>query len=55
MNTNKHKFYMLQILKDVFADGELANCLAFKGGTALMFFYGLPRFSVDLDLIRDTT
>ena len=49
MNINKHKFYMLQILKDVFADSELADCLAFKGGTALMFFYGLPRFSVDLD------
>lgn len=40
---------MLQILKDVFSDAELADCLAFKGGTALMFFYGLPRFSVDLD------
>jgi predicted nucleotidyltransferase component of viral defense system len=23
--------------------------LGFKGGTALLFFYGLPRFSVDLD------
>ena len=40
---------MLQILKDVFSDAELANALAFKGGTALMFFYDLPRFSVDLD------
>lgn len=40
---------MLQILKDVFSDGELADCLAFKGGTATMFFYDLPRFSVDLD------
>jgi len=49
MNINNHKFYMLQILKDVFSDGELADCLAFKGGTATMFFYDLPRFSVDLD------
>ncbi len=40
---------MVQILKDVYADIELANCLGFKGGTALMFFYDLPRFSVDLD------
>ena len=40
---------MLQILKDLFSDAELADCPAFKGGTALMFFYGLPRFSVDLD------
>lgn len=49
MDTNKHKYFMLQILKDVFSDAELADCLAFKGGTATMFFYGLPRFSVDLD------
>ena len=49
MDTNKHKYFMLQILKDVFSDAELADCLAFKGGTAAMFFYGLPRFSIDLD------
>jgi len=49
MDLNKHKFYMLQILKDIFSDAELADCLGFKGGTALMFFYDLPRFSVDLD------
>ncbi len=46
---NKHRYYMLQILKDIYSDIELANCLGFKGGTALMFFYELPRFSVDLD------
>src|SRR5574344_1403967 len=46
---NKHKFMMMQILKDIYSDIELANCLGFKGGTALMFFYDLPRFSVDLD------
>jgi predicted nucleotidyltransferase component of viral defense system len=39
----------MQILKDIYSDIELANCLGFKGGTALMFFYDLPRFSVDLD------
>ncbi|MBQ6726927.1 MAG: nucleotidyl transferase AbiEii/AbiGii toxin family protein [Bacteroidales bacterium] len=49
MDLNKHKYQMLQILKDVFSDADLANVLAFKGGTALMFFYDLPRFSVDLD------
>ena len=49
MDLNKHKFYMLQILKDIFSDADLADCLGFKGGTALMFFYDLPRFSVDLD------
>jgi predicted nucleotidyltransferase component of viral defense system len=49
MDINKHKFFLLQILKEIYSDIELANSLGFKGGTALMFFYGLPRFSVDLD------
>jgi len=40
---------MVQILRDIFSDTELRNLLGFKGGTALMFFYDLPRFSVDLD------
>ena len=49
VNINKHKFFLIQILKDIYSDIELANCLGLKGGTALMFFYDLPRFSVDLD------
>jgi len=49
IDLNKHKFIMVQILKDIYSDIELANYLGFKGGTALMFFYDLPRFSVDLD------
>ncbi|GHV69022.1 hypothetical protein FACS1894199_17140 [Bacteroidia bacterium] len=49
MDLNKHKYFMLQILKDIYSDLELAIYLGFKGGTALMFFYDLPRFSVDLD------
>jgi predicted nucleotidyltransferase component of viral defense system len=49
IDINKHKFFMAQILKDIYSDIELANYLGFKGGTALMFFYDLPRFSVDLD------
>ena len=49
MDANKHKFFLLQILKDIYSDTELAVNLGFKGGTALMFFYDLPRFSVDLD------
>jgi predicted nucleotidyltransferase component of viral defense system len=49
MDLNKHKYLMFQILRDIYSDLELANCLGFKGGTALMFFYELPRFSVDLD------
>jgi predicted nucleotidyltransferase component of viral defense system len=46
---NKHRLYMFQILKDIYSDVKLAECLGFKGGSALMFFYDLPRFSVDLD------
>lgn len=49
VNINKHKFFLVQILKEIYSDIELASCMGFKGGTALMFFYGLPRFSVDLD------
>ena len=60
VNVNKHKFFLTQILKDIYSDIELANCLGFKGGTALMFFYDLPRFSVDLnfnllDLAKEKT
>lgn len=40
---------MRRLLRDIFNDPETASSLAFKGGTAAMFFYGLPRFSVDLD------
>ena len=40
---------MLQLLKDIFSDALLSSLLAFKGGTATMFFHDLPRFSTDLD------
>ncbi|MCK5068078.1 MAG: nucleotidyl transferase AbiEii/AbiGii toxin family protein [Bacteroidales bacterium] len=49
IDINRHRFYLVQILKDIYDDLELSNSLGFKGGTALMFFYQLPRFSVDLD------
>ena len=49
MDINKHKFFLLQILKDIYSDIEISSTLGFKGGTALMFFYNLARFSVDLD------
>lgn len=39
IDLNRHKFFMVQILKDIYSDIELANYLGFKGGTALMFFY----------------
>ena len=40
---------MLKILKDIYTDTSISSYLAFKGGTAAMLFYGLPRNSVDLD------
>ena len=49
LDINKHKFFLVTLLKEIYADTELATALGFKGGTAHMLFYGLPRFSVDLD------
>lgn len=49
MDKNKHKLYMAQILSLIFKDKNLCNALAFKGGTSLMFFHNLNRFSTDLD------
>lgn len=49
LEINKHKNVMLQILKDVYTDTSLGPLLGFKGGTAVYLFYGLPRFSTDLD------
>lgn len=46
----KHKNILLQILKDIYSDTSIAPHLGFKGGTAAMMFYNLPRNSVDLDL-----
>lgn len=51
LDINRHRFYLVEILKDIYSDISLGNYLGFKGGTALMFFYQLPRFSVDLDFI----
>jgi predicted nucleotidyltransferase component of viral defense system len=49
MDNKKHRMYLTQILTDIYSDRELAVNLGFKGGTAAMLFYNLPRFSVDLD------
>ena len=49
IDINRHKFFLLQVLKDIYSDAVLASSLGFKGGTALMLFHELPRFSVDLD------
>ena len=49
MDKNKHKFYLARILSLIFKDKDLCKVLAFKGGTSLMFFHNLNRFSTDLD------
>ena len=48
-NISQHRNILLKILKDIYSDITLSSLLGFKGGTALYFFYGLDRFSVDLD------
>jgi predicted nucleotidyltransferase component of viral defense system len=40
---------MIKILKDIYSDSTIGPILGFKGGTAALLFYGLNRFSVDLD------
>lgn len=56
LNTPVHKNVLLQILKDIYSDSAIAPFLGFKGGTAAFMFYGLSRFSVDLDfdLLNDS-
>lgn len=44
-----HKTILFQILKDIYMDSTFSPFLGFKGGTAALMFYGLDRFSVDLD------
>lgn len=48
-NWNKHKIIMVRILKDIYQDILISPFLGFKGGTACHLFYGLNRYSVDLD------
>lgn len=45
----KHRTVLINLLKDIYSDAELRTILGFKGGTAAMMFYDLPRLSVDLD------
>lgn len=50
LDYSKHKNILLQILKDIYSDTSIAPYLGFKGGTAALMFYNLPRNSVDIDL-----
>jgi predicted nucleotidyltransferase component of viral defense system len=49
-NIATHRTILFQILKDIYSDTTVAPFLGLKGGTAAVMFYGLDRFSVDLDL-----
>ena len=49
LNKEKHQLIMGKILRDIYSDISISSLLGLKGGTAAYFFYGLPRFSVDLD------
>jgi len=49
VNITTHKNILIKILKDIYTDSSLGPLLGFKGGTAAYLFYGLNRFSVDLD------
>ena len=49
LDNAKHRAKLIEILKESYGNPELRTALGFKGGTAAMLFYDLPRFSVDLD------
>lgn len=48
-NKENHHIYLIKILKEIYGDSSLGKILGFKGGTAAVLFYELPRVSVDLD------
>jgi predicted nucleotidyltransferase component of viral defense system len=50
LNIAVHKTTLFQILKGLYSDTSVSPFLGFKGGTAALMFYGLDRFSIDLDL-----
>ena len=49
LDITKHKTHLTNILLDLYKNSTLNPVLGFKGGTAAMLFYHLPRFSLDLD------
>ena len=50
LNYGIHKNILVQILIDIYSDTTISPYLGFKGGTAAYLFYGLDRYSVDLDI-----
>lgn len=49
LDRQKHEQILKNILRDIYTTTDLESRLAFKGGTCLYLFYGLDRFSADLD------
>jgi len=49
LSKDLHRDVFVNILRNIYSDVLLRSNLGFKGGTAAMLFYELPRFSVDLD------
>jgi predicted nucleotidyltransferase component of viral defense system len=49
LNRSLHDTHLRKILNNIFENKTLTSQLAFKGGTCLYLFYGLDRFSTDLD------
>lgn len=49
LDKRKHRLHLIRILNYIYKNTKLGSTLGFKGGTAGYLFYGLPRFSTDLD------
>lgn len=49
LNIALHNHLLLQMLKSIYENPLTGPFLGLKGGTAAMMFYGLDRFSADLD------
>lgn len=49
LDKKRHEQILKNILRDIYTTTDLEARLVFKGGTCLYLFYGLDRFSVDLD------
>lgn len=49
LSKDLHRVILINALSVIYSDSQIRTLLGFKGGTAAFLFYGLPRFSVDLD------
>lgn len=49
LDVSIHKTILFQVLKELYSNPLIGPYIGFKGGTAAVLYYGLDRFSVDLD------